>query len=403
MKRYSTFLLFTSITAVLLGAVFELTLRIGAVLSSPVAAAIGRSPEPQVSRWVEDDVLGARPNPAYPGHDARGFRNPEAWDRVEVVVLGDSQTYGSGVGMEEAWPSRLRAMTGVRVYNMAYPSYGPLQESLLLEEALQLEPIVVVATLYAGNDLFDAFRHVYGGDWVPHLRSEDSAVVAEISRFEAEQPLVARAESSFRPPRGSTLRSLASRTATYALLRESRDILVGDAWVTWLARAEREPDRMRCLEAGGIRTVLTPPYRLTGLELDDPRIGEGLRLTLDALERMSAACAERGVCFLVVGIPTKELVHADLVDDVAEMGAAYVALLRNERELGARVAEFLAAREIEYLDSRPALSGPLARGDATYRESTDGHPSPRGHEVLAAATAERLRALGWIVAEDGPR
>ena len=171
---------------------------------------LGRAPEIDVPRWVADDVLGARPNPAYPGHDARGFRNPEAWDRVDIVVLGDSQTYGTGVAMNEAWPSRLRVATGRRVYSMAYPGYGPLQESLLLDEALRLEPRVVVATLYAGNDLFDAFRHVYGGDSVPGLRSADPTVVAAVADLEAVSPLLASAEASFRPPRRSPLRALAS-------------------------------------------------------------------------------------------------------------------------------------------------------------------------------------------------
>lgn len=65
--------------------------------------------------------LGLTGRPEHPDHDARGFRNREALDRARVVVLGDSQTYGTGVSREAAWPARLNELVTGDVYSMALP------------------------------------------------------------------------------------------------------------------------------------------------------------------------------------------------------------------------------------------------------------------------------------------
>src|SRR5258708_10249177 len=52
---------------------------------------------------VFDDRLGHRPSPGVPGHDGRGWRNPAAYKKADVVALGDSQTYGEGVDAMETW------------------------------------------------------------------------------------------------------------------------------------------------------------------------------------------------------------------------------------------------------------------------------------------------------------
>jgi hypothetical protein len=57
-----------------------------------------------LERWVPpmtipDARLGHRLNPAYPGHDVRGWRNQVPLDAADIVALGDSQTYGLGVSV----------------------------------------------------------------------------------------------------------------------------------------------------------------------------------------------------------------------------------------------------------------------------------------------------------------
>jgi len=136
----------------------------GVVLEGGLALAsrISRRAQVLVSPWVTvpptipDPSLVYRPNPEYPEHDGRGFRNPAVPDRAELVALGDSMTYGVGVAPEESWPRQLATLAGRTMYNISYGGYGPVHSLLLWDEALSFQPHVVIEAVYVGNDLFDA-------------------------------------------------------------------------------------------------------------------------------------------------------------------------------------------------------------------------------------------------------
>ncbi len=116
---------------------------------------------PGVNRTVPDARLGMRLNPLFPEYDARGWRNASALQRAEIVALGDSQTYGLKAPREGAWPQALGRMLHRTVYQMAAPGYGPGQYLLLFDEAAALQPKVIIAAFYLGNDLADAYQLSY--------------------------------------------------------------------------------------------------------------------------------------------------------------------------------------------------------------------------------------------------
>src|SRR5262245_6173516 len=66
---------------------------------------------------VPDERLIYRGNPLRRDHDAWGYRNPRRPARTDVVVLGDSQTYGPD-DPSKAWPRVLARRAGLDVYNM---------------------------------------------------------------------------------------------------------------------------------------------------------------------------------------------------------------------------------------------------------------------------------------------
>jgi hypothetical protein len=90
-----------------------------------------------------------------------GFRGPEVdLDKeagvVRIVVLGDSFTYGHGVGWEEAFPARCeqilhaRGSSCVQVLNLGVPGYNTVMELAFLRELglrLDADGIVVGFTL----------------------------------------------------------------------------------------------------------------------------------------------------------------------------------------------------------------------------------------------------------------
>lgn len=113
-----------------------------------------------VRSTIQDRELGWRGNPAYPEHDQRGFRNASIPASPSLVALGDSQTYGSQVRPDQAWPRQLERLGAGDTYTMGFPGWGPAQELLELDEALALDPRSVVVALYTGNDLVDAYTFV---------------------------------------------------------------------------------------------------------------------------------------------------------------------------------------------------------------------------------------------------
>jgi hypothetical protein len=149
-------------------------------------------------RPLKDEKLGHRPNPLHPEHDRSGFRNSKRLQKAEIIALGDSQTYGFGVRPHEAWPQQLESLSGVSIYNMSCGGYGPTHSLVLWEEALQLKPHMIIEALYAGNDMFDSFSHVYFENQLEDLKSSNQSLVAELEKLEKDAP-IAREVSTLIP------------------------------------------------------------------------------------------------------------------------------------------------------------------------------------------------------------
>jgi hypothetical protein len=326
------------------------------------------------SQTVPDARLRFRPNPRYLGHDARGYRNPDALERAEIVAMGDSQTYGAGVDGSSAWPRALSRLDGRAVYSMAGPGFGPGHSLLLLDDTLAMSPKVVIEAFYAGNDLFDAFFLAYHQRSLSELQSTDPERVRAIEKAEQEEKLEQKAirilgakPDEDRPP-GISLRGfLGEHCALYGILRalrrgESRREVATD-WASLKAQAMGRAEFFDVVEAGGATKILTPAYRLSVLDADDPRVAEGLRISLECLARMSERLRARGVEFIVLFLPTAELVFEPAASQAgAPLPDAYVRLLACEKAMWRTTREFLAARSIRFVDAAPALQEALKRG-----------------------------------------
>ncbi|TVZ37474.1 GDSL-like lipase/acylhydrolase family protein [Alteromonadaceae bacterium 2753L.S.0a.02] len=101
-------------------------------------------------------------------HNAKGLRGKELpYEKPQgvkrAVFLGDSQTWGWGVGDEETIPAYFEEIMNQRspvkfeTVNLGATGYGPGQSYLrLISEGLRYEPDVVVFTYFADNDLGEA-------------------------------------------------------------------------------------------------------------------------------------------------------------------------------------------------------------------------------------------------------
>ena len=342
---------------------------------------------------VPDPTLGVRLAPHVGGHDARGFRNARVPDRAAIVAIGDSQTYGVGAQRSQAWPQALARRAGREVYNMGLGSYGPVQYWKLAEEALALDPQVILIGLYLGNDLYDAYQMAYQTPAYPDLRApEDAAILARdtvgpVAQAYQDQRLGFHQARS-RWAKHVTLLQLLQR---HRLWPSAVSFAEARAWV------RAYPDRGLVATAGPVRTVCTPAIRLLALDLEEPRIAEGLRITETALARTRETLAG-GPRLLVLLIPTKETVFADAAHQGSEaVRETYARLLALEARVRRRLMEGCAARGIPCLDLGPALQEALARGEQVYAEDFDSHPAAGGYGVIAAVAQEALEGMDGVL------
>lgn len=364
-----------------------------------------------------DSVFGFRGNPGWHDHDARGFRNPVALDSVDWVLLGDSQTYGTGVSRESAWPQAMASATGRSTYSMAFGGWGPGQGLLALPQALALHPRAVVYAFYFGNDLADVFTLA---SRETRLRLIPDSLLSASAALEKVEPLGAKLSFLFAlgdttdqsPSTVDRLREvLSAHSRLYDLAHALKKLARPDAPMPALLAADMGHALARITPAQrrfvtifrdtAWRTLLTPAYRDQALNPDDPRVRAGLAGTKTALQAMDEECRKQGVRFLVVLIPTKESVFAPrmtgrLHDD------RVVTVVEHERRIREDLGDWLRRQGIETLDVLPDLQHAAAQ---PYFENADGHPNEVGHRTIARAVAQRLSmsaSLGSSVKTSAP-
>ncbi len=387
--------------------VIEVLLQAAAFVSPPLALLLS----PGIPRSLPDDRIGHRPNPALPGHDADGWRNPEVLSRADIVALGDSQTYGDEVARENAWPLVLGRLLRVDAYNMGLSGFGPVTHYLLAPEAIARQPGFIVVGIYSGNDFVDAYGH---SGRAPELLVGAPFTPEELAQVEASrEPLNAPWARARAARRGAwkTLRDqylgpLESHSKLWGLVRGIEVILKdrqagprGDSVRTDFDKYASKIGDLPVEDYFAVRgpasaSVLTPSGRAAAVNIEDPRIQQGVFITLQAVAGIRDRCGDScGV--LTVLIPTKELVFESQVKaSGVTPPAPYRELLAHEKELWTQMHEGLEERGIAYIDLREVLAASANAGRNPYLSDWDGHPNVVGNEVIARSVAQHPKIRG---------
>jgi hypothetical protein len=212
---------------------------------------------------------------------------------------------------------------------------------------------------------------------------------------EASQPLKDRVEQlSYRclGRAWAPYRMLQQYSKVFALVRrlkhEAQQFFSQDEWETAKKLAQRDSLCYELFDDGKARTLFTPAFRASAMDLDDVRIREGLRISLEALRRLDAVARANHIRFVVVLIPTKELVFAEVTEKHASQ--TYKKAIRDEVMVRSMTRAFLDANGIEYVEPLASLRKQLAEGNQPYPVSFDGHPNAAGHAAIAAVVYDKL-------------
>lgn len=335
---------------------------------------------------VKDDVLGAVPSlhTKAGGFDAWGFRNREVPDTADIVVIGDSQTYGSSARMDDSWPYVLGRLTGRRVYNMSLGGYGPNQYLHLLKtKALSLKPRVIVVGLALGDDFENAYLITYGLDHWAYLRALPPEKV-NVNIWEAPDA----------PTWHKRIRVWLTRhSMMYQIIVHGPVLgrLYGEIEIQNALRLFDSVSLLRVPEKN-ISEVFAPKEFLRRNDQQSASVREGLRITLELLAEMNDICRQNHVELLVTVIPTKEMVFSEYFEKDPNLALSDVLdrLVANERIAREKLFAFFSDAQIAYADALPALQR-AAEHKIFMRLAGDIHPNRDGYHVIAEAVFEAMK------------
>ncbi|HEX6142090.1 MAG TPA: hypothetical protein VFZ01_05195 [Geminicoccaceae bacterium] len=277
-----------------------------------------------------------------------GFRSKEPWPaQADVVVIGDSQTFGFGVDDDEHWVALLDGTMGdAKVVNLGINGTGPTQHHLLLEAYKdELEPETVVLGLFPGQALGAAAEFEA---WVEAGRPE-----------------------TFLDHREQDDTSPLWKRAIYWAMERSHLVLLARS----VADGLRTPYPGSTLEIDGGRVSFTPYVWAGHADAGEPG-DHRFELVMEGVERVQATAAREGMGFLVVLFPTKEEVYLPMLGKPVP-------------NLTPPFADALKARGIPFIDLLPHFRARAAGGERLFLE-IDIHPNARGYALVADAVRQRL-------------
>jgi len=297
--------------------------------------------EPEFSTTVTHNQFGYRTHPI--------SRVPSA-DRVRVLVLGDSFTYGVGVEDDETFSARLEGLAPeIEAINTGVNGYGSAQELLLLrDEGIDLAPDVVIVTFF-WNDVGNNLR-----ENAARFRLEDGVL-----RYPDPQPELAAVSSAPPPSHREWLRY----SYTYRFVSDRAKMLG-----FWL------------------KVVFGIPLEETDF-VDDGQREQAWDLEFAILREMRRLSQEAGAEFLLVVIPDQ----VQLDTDVEVLG-----LEPSDYEVQERLEAFARSEGMPMLDLIPALRAAAERNPGPLYYRRDRHLRPPGHVVMARAILAELEARGWL-------
>lgn len=271
--------------------------------------------------------------------DALGAETPE---RVDVLAIGCSFTWGTGVESEATYPRQLERILGVPVANFGMGSYGSVQAFQTLLRNTDLKPKVVVY-----------------GFIQDHLRRNLSPCAPNFVPYCLPASYLAREQDwlVLQPPHMEYF----SPTDNRAFMAEvsMRD---PNEPFAWLRRAEwaAKIDLFRYRFADTIDVVATPEIAAAGI-----------RVMIDA---MLAETQKIGARLVVLNLP------------YLPRG--------NTKPVPTALVNAVAAKDLTFVDFAPVAMEYYARhADGTLTLDTDPHPSPATHRLIAETLAAVIRPL----------
>jgi hypothetical protein len=299
--------------------------------------------------------------------DEDGFRVPaQPAEEYAVLALGDSFTEGSNVALP--WPDVLAAESGLPTRNMGFRGYGPVEQSIIMQEySATADPDFVVIGFFEGNDLSNAV--------------------------------------SFEGWRGQE----------FDLPALAREIFVDDGWTTdsWTFEHDhpgpfRYPMRLNIDGDDTVEIAFFEPYLWNlNVATEDIAQDEALNITANAWQEIDAVT---DACVVIMYLPTKGHIYAPyiieehrphLMDErsIGPASAGNVDFALQDQSFDAVMSRLgntrdaVAARAEQegflFFDMTPIMQSAVSATDPLFY-LYDTHPNQAGHDLIGRSLADYL-------------
>ncbi len=330
-------------------------------------------------KTLTDEVLRYKIEPNSAAHDSWGYRNRRVPQSAQIVAVGDSHTYGISATASNSWPSALQRISGKETYNLGLGGYGPAEYLYLIEKnALKLDPDLIIVGFYLGNDLKDSFTAVYSVPMWEDMRKLD------ISYYYDDQ------ENDKDMNSAGFTDWLSGNSVLYRIISSS---FIGDNLRQQRRLSKGEDIPMLNVPENGINTGFTPDRRLKGLDLSNSEVREGLRLTLEFIDKMNQLTHENKINFLVVIIPTKEAVFSEFISESHELADINKLdkVIQNEEVVNKLIQTYFTDHGIPYVDVLEPLRN-AAESEQIYPNNFGGHSNKNGYRIIAETINQYLES-----------
>jgi hypothetical protein len=302
---------------------------------------------------IKDPYSGVRAQPLFPNllnmgpNDILGFRNHAVPNVADIVVIGDSQTYGNNSSIEFNWPAQMSAALNktqkTTVYNMSVGGWGAVQYLYATINATVFQPELMVIAFYTGNDPLDSFRMAYNYDIWKELIPDPSLSAADAPKVQY-------------PPPASDL---------------------------WPVRFSDDTS-----------TTFTPKLRFASNQ-DHPAVEAGYAIMAAVAKRISSITHPKGIQLAFTIIPTKELVYErKIIANSVITTKDYDSLVSAEKaNIEFLKREILKLEHATYIDVVNPLQKAALELKDIYPPDSNGHPLKRGYAVIGNTVNAAIQPL----------
>ncbi|MBK8277181.1 MAG: SGNH/GDSL hydrolase family protein [Nitrospira sp.] len=269
--------------------------------------------------------------------DQYGFRNHEGRTKADILLLGDSHTYGHGLEMEQTVGYFLERLAGRTVYSLGRQGDSSFQEAYLLTEQIaRLQPRVVLY-FFCENDI----RDVYAYQTDSQLQEFIETPVNDITY----------------PLRMDVLSAIKRRDEENAQIMHPSSLLDVIRQRSYLVKVYDWNQFIRKEQAFEVRISDQNHDENNGTSL-------GWKYTKKAIAYMNYVAAQHGAKFIIVPIPA--------------MNKRLMAILK----------EVADEQALPVVDT--ASLDPSDPSNAVFFLPRDGHLSEKGANAMAALISEQL-------------